>query len=140
MAHFYQAILVDDDPTCNFLHQLWINHTLLAENTHLYTNPDEALIFIKEQYLNGPISRSQPDLLLLDIDLGITTGFDFLDCLSQLTDLAQLPLKIFILSSSTAPQDLTQAKKYPIAGYFEKPLTEENIRQILQVLACTESL
>ena len=140
MAPFHQAILVDDDPTCNFLNELWIKHTLLAENTHLYTHPDEALVFIKEQYLNGPINRSLPDLLLLDIDLGITTGFEFLDRLSVLTDLSQLPIKIFILSSSTAIQDLNQAKKYPLAGYFEKPLSEENIQQILQVIACHESL
>ena len=139
MAQFYQAILVDDDPTCNFLNELWINYTQLAENTHSYTNADEALEFIQEQYLNVPISRSPPDLLLLDIDLGITTGFEFLDRLSSLTDLAQLPIKIFILSSSMARQDLAQAKNYPLAGYFEKPLSEESIRQILQVLACSES-
>jgi CheY-like chemotaxis protein len=140
MTPFYQALLIDDDPTCNFLNEHWINHTKLAEHTFSYTDPEQALAFIESQYLKEPPQRSRPDLLLLDIDMVTTTGFEFLDRLSALTNLAQLPFKIFILSSSTAIQDLNKAKKYPLAGYLEKPLSEASIGHIIKRLAYSDSL
>lgn len=140
MAPFYQALLIDDDPTCNFLNEHWISHAQLADHTYSYTDPDQALAFIESQYLKEPAQRNRPDLLLLDIDMGTITGFEFLDRLSVLTNVAQLPLKIFILSSSTARQDLNKAKAYPLAGYLEKPLSEEHIQRIIKIVAYSESL
>ena len=110
----------------------------IGEHTFSYTDTEQALAFIVSQYLPTPPQRSRPDLLLLD--MVTTIGFAFLDRLSVLTNIALLPLKIFILSSSTAIQDLNKAKKYPLAGYLEKPLSEASIGHIIKRLAYSDSL
>jgi CheY-like chemotaxis protein len=140
MTYFGNALLVDDDPTCNFLNELWISHTGLAAQVRTYTNPDEALAFIASHYLNQPQRSPSPDLLLLDIDLGATTGFDLLDQLAALGELSECSLLIFILSSSIALPDVEKARRYHLAGYLEKPLSEEHIGQIIQVLTSTRVL
>jgi len=140
MFYFDNALLVDDDPTCNFLNELWINHTGLANQVHTYTDPDKALAFIASRYLNQTQRSPSPDLFLLDIDLGATTGFDLLDRLAVLGELSESSLLIFILSSSVARADVEKARGYHLAGYLEKPLSEEHIGQIIQVLTSARTL
>jgi CheY-like chemotaxis protein len=61
-------------------------------------------------------------------------GFEFLeafqgkyaDCAGKIT--------ICILSSSSAIKDQQKALRYPIAGFITKPLTEEKLKPILEMI------
>jgi CheY-like chemotaxis protein len=132
---FYNVILIDDDPTVNFLNQLWIAHANLAEHTIIFTDPEEAFAFLELNYLNRTEEPSRPpDLLLLDINMASMSGFELLDKLATFPQMKDKPFHVFLLTSSIARRDIEKAKQYSLSGYLEKPLSDKNIQQILQVL------
>ncbi|MES2732999.1 MAG: response regulator [Bacteroidota bacterium] len=134
MALFYNVILIDDDPTVNFLNQLWITHANLAEHTIIFTDPEKAFEFIELNYLNKPSQNRSPDLLLLDINMANMSGFELLDKLATFPQMNNKPFHVFLLTSSIARRDIEKAKHYPLSGYLEKPLSDKTIQQIIQVI------
>ena len=62
-----------------------------------------------------------PDIIFLDLNMPVMSGWDFLD---SLTTLVQEPITIYLLTSSLDDRDREKAKKYPIVqGYLTKPLS-----------------
>ncbi len=67
-----------------------------------------------------------PAIILLDINLPVKSGWDFLDEMKNIPcHFTHLP-KVFITSSSDHPRDVEKAKSYPeIIEFLPKPMTEE---------------
>lgn len=71
-----------------------------------------------------------PDLILLDLNMPLMDGWEFLDACSQIPQTQPIP--VFILSSSIDPADLAKCDMYPnVKAFFSKPLTNRNMEQIL---------
>ena len=58
-------------------------------------------------------------------------GFEFLEEVTNSSELSLSQTKIFICSSSFHPRDREKAKFYPIFGFITKPLTRAILRDIL---------
>jgi CheY-like chemotaxis protein len=71
------------------------------------------------------------DVLLMDINMPVMDGWQFLDSLGKLEN---PPLvHVVIVTSSIDTIDKRKATKYPqVIGFFEKPLTQENCLQMKQ--------
>jgi CheY-like chemotaxis protein len=88
------------------------------------------------EYLLAATADLMPDVLFLDIKMPEMDGFEFLDRL--FSTLQYNPrMKIVILTSSTAREDISRAKEYVkrgVADYIEKPLTNnlDHLRKILR--------
>lgn len=77
-------------------------------------------------------SSAVPDLVLLDLDMPLMDGWEFLDALNGLP--AAHALCVFVLTSSIHPDDLARAASYhAVNGFFTKPLDEDSIVR-MQVL------
>jgi CheY-like chemotaxis protein len=67
-----------------------------------------------------------PVMILLDINMPVKTGWDFLDELKTLPCSFVAPPKVFITSSSDHPRDSDKAKTYTeVIEFIPKPMTEE---------------
>ncbi|RZK15955.1 MAG: response regulator [Hymenobacter sp.] len=74
-----------------------------------------------------------PDLILLDLNMPLMDGWEFLDALSSLP-LAR-PMCVFVLTSSIHPDDMAKATHYDqVKGYFSKPLDKPNVSRMQGLL------
>ena len=79
------------------------------------------------------LDKSTPDIILLDINMPIMNGWEFMN---RLPLKKQEDLSIFIVSSSIDPRDQRLSKiNLNIEGFIEKPLTPEKLKRVLGVHA-----
>ena len=76
-----------------------------------------------------------PDVILLDINMPLMNGWEFLEELKGCSPELRNNIDIHILTSSIAPEDLNLSLTYDfIKGYITKPFTIEDVRGIFDVL------
>ncbi|MDF2455381.1 MAG: two-component response regulator [Cytophagaceae bacterium] len=129
MKRIDSVLLVDDDEVCNFISVTLLKHLHLSESIHSVTNGNEALRFLKE---NAVIETATvfPEVIFLDLNMPVMDGFGFLEQLNKTMPAYASVCKIFILTSSESPLDIDRCRRYDIAGYISKPLTEEKLEVV----------
>lgn len=118
--------MVDDDPASNFLAQLLLRKHKTIEHVSVAGNGKEALDYIKES--SG--KNGFPDLILLDINMPLMDGFEFMDHFQQIP--SNNVTRVVLLSSSVSSRDLQKAAAYKLNDFINKPLTKEKLAQIMQ--------
>jgi CheY-like chemotaxis protein len=129
------VLLVDDNDSDNFLHQLVIEQSGIAAKIEVASNGKEAIEFLKENWQNGSQenSSSQPDIIFLDINMPVMDGWEFLEAYQRLEDEQKGNIIIVMLTTSLNPADKIKADKISIInGYYYKPLTIEMVKEIMQ--------
>ncbi|MDQ8186481.1 response regulator [Pelagicoccus sp. SDUM812002] len=109
------VLQVDDNPNDLFLTKMSLkNLDHLELNIYTVENGKEALRFLKDES-NEPI-----DLILLDINMPIMDGFEFLKKMNEEGDLRRIPT--IVCSTSNDDRDIRSAKKLGALGYIIKPI------------------
>lgn len=118
---FKCVMLVDDSEIDNWLAELLIRRTGLAENVLIFHSAQEALHHLKNSHSKTELYAA-PEVIFLDIAMPVMSGFEFLEKYEEL----ELPeIKIYILSASVLAADKDEARHYAsVHGYIHKPLTE----------------
>jgi chemotaxis family two-component system response regulator Rcp1 len=80
-----------------------------------------ALSFL--QGINGYEQSSQPDLIILDLNLPRMRGFDFLAVIKKVPELKIIP--VCILTTSDSIEDIEKAQELGVDCYLIKPLDLE---------------
>lgn len=121
--------IVDDNKIVNLLHFQVIKNTGIAKEIRVYNNPLDALADLKKEV----ISTSNDIMVLLDINMEEINGFDFLDSLLSISITGFL--NIVMVTSSIDPQFRQKSLEHPmVSGYINKPLTKEQILDIVQIV------
>ena len=127
MTPFFKAILlVDDDYATNHYHEIMLTEWNVAETIYKVDNGQEALDFLK----NHP--HDKPSLIMLDINMPVMNGFEFLEEYETLDEHQKASFVVFMLTSSLHPKDISRAEQFEsLDGYCEKPMTEAMIEDIM---------
>jgi len=117
-----KILLVDDSQPFNFLSRVTIQKTIDCNVTEAL-NGKEAL--------NAIVKGDCPDIILLDLNMPVMDGFEFLKEFEKKSKCVN-HTKIYILTSSTLEEDKVACMAHKsVKGYFDKPLLPEHLNKIV---------
>ena len=122
------VLLVDDDRIFNLLSKKTLERMSIVDDVHTAVNGKEAIDLINN-YFQG--SRTMPDIILLDLNMPIMDGFEFIEAFQKLNVHGKQNVRIVIVSSSQDPRDIERARAFGIKDYLAKPVTEEQLWKAL---------
>ncbi|ABG57397.1 response regulator [Cytophaga hutchinsonii] len=134
MRKFKSILLIDDDETSNFISEVIIKKLGITETISTVKNGVEALNFVSNNCTIN-CAPTCPQIIFLDLHMPVMDGFDFLKELKKQMPLYTQKFKIFVLSSSNNPADITKTKDFDVEGYIVKPLSQEKISMLLEDVA-----
>jgi CheY-like chemotaxis protein len=117
-------LLVDDDSIANFLIEKIIQSTGLARNIFKALNGKEALEYFDQ-------NNELPEVVLLDLNMPVMNGFEFLRAFQVLDVKDKDDVLIIMVTSSGNPSDKEQARSLGVRHYLTKPISAEMIRSII---------
>ncbi len=129
---FNDVYVVDDDKIFHFIIKKLLANNNIDVSPHFFENGLLALNGIINKLDNG---ETPPDLILLDINMPVLDGWQFLEEYKKLKDRLQKDIIIYIISSSDNTVDINRANdfKTEISDYYLKPVTVEAIKAIFSV-------
>jgi len=121
-----RVYIVDDDPVYTFSARFMLKKAGLESDPETFNNGKEALdhlLSVKESEI--------PDLILLDINMPIMDGWEFLESLPESRQMDKI--KILMVTSSISREDKEKAKNYDkLSGYLIKPISVEDLTEWLE--------
>jgi CheY-like chemotaxis protein len=134
MVSFRRTVIVDDDPASQFLLKMVLEDLNISRDIVTLSNGREALEYLRLHCLNEKAAPHDcPDWILLDLNMPVMGGLEFLAKLQQLERHNLICSSVTVITSSSYPKDKQEAQQYGVRGYLLKPLTEENMRQHLNL-------
>jgi CheY-like chemotaxis protein len=123
-----QLVMIDDNPMEHLIMQKMLSrYEIFKDSSHCL---DGRLIidFLKEH-------RTQPDLLpdiiFTDLNMSQYSGWLFLEHFNALHASLKKNIAVYVLSSSTDPNDRIRAKQYPfVKEFYQKPIRREWLEQL----------
>ena len=130
MKRLSAILLIDDNETSNFLNERLLRRLNLTDHILVLSNGKQALDYLENLSRQGGHAGIKPELILLDINMPVLDGFEFLELFQQLDARFRQGIHIAMLSTSNHPQDTGKASTFQ-AHYLTKPLTIEKVEALL---------
>ena len=123
--HFIE---IDDSKLDCFIAEKVIRNTGKCDSVISFLQAKEALEFIR----NNPASEPYPWIILVDIQMPVMNGFEFVEAFEQLPAAIIQHYRIYVISSSINDIDLSRVHNYPsVKQFLNKPLTSNNLSVLL---------
>ena len=138
MKKLRKVLVINDDEVTCFLHSTLLEKMGVSEEIHCINDPEEAL-----EYIHKGIQRQvYPGLVLLDLIMSGTNGFEFLESLRTLESEEISKFNIVMLSATISQKDEETAASFGdlLKGHFLKPIDETVVRKILRLIPHNEEL
>lgn len=126
---FNNVFVVDDDKIFHFI----IKKLLVSNNINVEPEFFEnGLLAIEGIKSKLDKEEAPPDLILLDINMPILDGWQFLEEFKTIKDRIQKEICIYIISSSDHTVDRNRANDFKdeIKDYYLKPITIDGLKSI----------
>lgn len=127
-THPARVLLVDDNPADVFMMQEGLAHTGAEVECLVAADGQAALEQLDAMGSNGGL----PDLVVLDLNMPRLNGIQVLERVRQNPGWAQLP--VVVMTSSTAPGDVSAAYRAGANAYVAKPMTAESLMDTMERL------
>lgn len=130
MKVFDLIYIVEDDLITSTITELIVKQNEAFGEVEKYINGQEAfdkLLTLQQQ------KAEIPDLILLDLNMPVMDGWEFLDAFSALA--LPKPVCVCVLTSSIHPEDIEKSKTYKeVKGYFTKPLDSDVLDKMVHLV------
>lgn len=132
MGKIDSCCIIDDDPIFIYGTKRIMKEMDFCDSFVIYNNGQEALDGILK------ITQSDqklPDIILLDLNMPIMNGWEFLDEFIKTPITGTDKVLIYIISSSVDPRDIEKVKSYEeVSNYILKPITPKDLETILTAI------
>lgn len=120
----FRTLIVDDDSIIIFIHKKLVGRCGFPIAPETYLNGREAL-----DNLMASADESTPSLILLDINMPVMSGWEFLDAIQDKPFAKHM--KVAMVTSSVDASDKLKAKTYDqVIGFLEKPITVDMLNDL----------
>ena len=124
-----KLIFIDDSPLDHFILKRILNKYNLDYEVNCTGNGEEVIGLLKK---NKWDKANLPDVILLDLYMPTYNGWTFLEKIQQLHSQLAKPVKIYILSASINPADISRAKQFStVQSFIFKPITKEALEKFM---------
>lgn len=123
------VIIIDDNEDDLLFAQINVERCGESADLKQFLRASDALAFLASGEVVGPT------LVLLDINMPVMNGFDFLDAFEQLPITSRPNMKVVMLTSSMDERDHRRALSYAsVKDYVRKPIARTEVASLLQSL------
>lgn len=122
------ACIIDDDPIFVFGTKKIMKLANFCNSFLVFHNGEEALNHLKPIIESN--NDSLPDVILLDLNMPVMDGWEFLDEFIKIP--CEKEITIYIVTSSIDPMDIDRAKDYDnISNYLIKPISSQKLQELM---------
>lgn len=123
----HSILLVDDDEISNYITLNTIRSNCRTVTVDSVINGEKAVEYLENK------SDQLPEVILLDINMPIMNGFEFLDWYEASIYFGRI--KICMLTTSVRAEDKRRAFQYmDVTHYIEKPIIKVQMKEICEQL------
>ena len=116
--------IIDDDTIYTSIISKLIQNYSSVKETLVLGNGEEAINYLK--------TNDAPDIILLDLEMPVMDGWEFLEHYMVLKSQLPKECKLYVCSSSVNPVDINRAKTYDcVVDYISKPIPNEWLKKIV---------
>ena len=122
--------VVDDDAIYQIIVNKIIQRSEMFSAISSFKNGKDAIDVLYNSLENNELL---PDIILLDINMPIMDGWEFMEEIKRIKSKINKQIIIYIVSSSIALEDRNKSKTFTdIIGYIPKPISVEDLISIVK--------
>tara|TARA_R110000868_G_scaffold92306_2_gene256021 strand:- start:198 stop:608 length:411 start_codon:yes stop_codon:yes gene_type:complete len=132
LSKLYKIAVIDDDEVFQLIIKKQMEMRKFTCEILSFSNGQTAIEFLSDN-LSAP--EKLPQLIMLDVNMPIKDGWEFLEDYKLLPAEIKKSIVLYMVTSSVIQTDIDRAAKNEnIHGFISKPITSQNLGDILNQL------